>query len=78
MCARRREIDGLFLAEQRRRAPLELEHRRILALLLVADLGARHRIAHGLRRLRLCVRPQVDHPNVSLTTRSQPPGRLIA
>ena len=43
---RRRQVDGLLVPEQRRAAPLELEHGRVLALLLVADLGARHRLAH--------------------------------
>ena len=44
--ARRRQVDRLLLAEELGGAPLELEHGRVLALLLVADLGARHRVAH--------------------------------
>ena len=43
---RRREEDRLLLAEERGAAPLELENRRILALLLVADGGVRDRLAH--------------------------------
>ena len=58
---RRREVHRLLLAEQLRRAPLELEDGRILALLLVADLGIRHRIAHRGRRLGLRVGAEVDH-----------------
>ena len=63
--ARGREVDRLFLAEQLRAAPLELEHRRILAPLLVADLGARHRGAHALRRSRRCVGAKIDHARES-------------
>ena len=43
---RRRQVDRVLLAEQLRAAPLELEDGRVLALLLVADLRVRHRLAH--------------------------------
>ena len=43
---RGREVDGLLLAEQLRAAALELQDRRVLALLLVADLGVRHGLPH--------------------------------
>ena len=58
---RRREVDRLRLAEELGPAPLELEHGRVLALLLVADLGARHRRAHRVRRLGLRVGAEIDH-----------------
>ncbi len=57
----RREEDGLLLAEERRGALLEREHGRILAPLLVADLGGEHRRQHPRRRPRLGVGAQVDH-----------------
>ena len=44
---RRREVDRLLLAEQRRGARLELVDGRILALLLVADVGGGDRGAHA-------------------------------
>ena len=59
--ARRRQVHGLLLAEELRGAPLELEHGRVLALLLVPDLGARHRGAHRLRRLRRGIGAKIDH-----------------
>ncbi len=58
---RGREVDALVLPEELGRALLEREHRRILALLLVTDLGVRHGLAHRLRRLRLCVGAEIDH-----------------
>ena len=58
---RRREVDRLFLPEQLGAAAFELEDGRILAVLLVADLGVRHRLAHRLRRLRLGIRAEIDH-----------------
>ena len=39
----------------------QLVDRRVLALLLVADLGRRHRLPHRGRRPRLGVRVEVDH-----------------
>ncbi len=45
---RAREVDGFLLAEQLRDPLLERRNRRILALLLVADDGLRHRFAHAL------------------------------
>jgi hypothetical protein len=63
--ARRREVDRLVLAEQLGRAPLELEHGRVLALLLVAYLGIRHRLTHGTRRLRGGIGAEIDHPRES-------------
>src|SRR5215217_5960105 len=74
----RRQEDGLLLTEQRSGAALELEHRRVLALLLVADLRARDRLAHRRRRPRRRVGAQVDHGG-SLATDSRarpPPGDL--
>ena len=58
---RGRQVDGLLLAEELGPAPLEREHRRILAPLLVPDLGVRHRLAHAGRRLRLRVGAEIDH-----------------
>ena len=58
---RGRQVHGLFLAEQLGAAAFELEHGRVLALLLVADLGVHHRVAHGLRRLRRRVGTEIDH-----------------
>ena len=58
---RGRQVDRLFLAEQLGRPPFEREHRRVFALLLVADLGVRHRVAHRSRRPRLGVGTEVDH-----------------
>ena len=58
---RRGQVDGLFVPEQRSDPLLEREHGRILALLLVADLGPRHRLAHARRRLRLGVGAKIDH-----------------
>ena len=49
-----------LVAEQLGDARLEREHRRVLAALLVADLRLGHRAAHGRRRLRLGVGPEVD------------------
>ena len=63
--ARRREVDRLILTEELRRAPLELEHGRVLALLLVAYLGIRHRLTHGTRRLRCGIGAEIDHPRES-------------
>jgi len=40
---------------------VELEDGRVLAVLLVADLGVRHRLAHRLRRLRLGIGAEIDH-----------------
>jgi hypothetical protein len=47
--------------EQLGAAPLELEHRRVFAFLLVADLGARHRLAHRRGGFRLRVGTEIDH-----------------
>ena len=58
---RRRDEDRLLLPEQLRRAALELVHGRVLAPLLVADLGRGDRRAHLRARLRLRVRAEVDH-----------------
>ena len=44
---RRRQEDGGLVAEEGGGAPLELEDGRVLAVLLVADLGVRDRLAHG-------------------------------
>src|SRR5439155_5507465 len=58
---RRREKERTLVAEQLRRAALQLVHRRVLAHLLVADLGGGHRSAHLGSRLRRRVRTEVDH-----------------
>jgi hypothetical protein len=58
---RRRDEDRLRLAEQGRGAALELVDGRVLAPLLVADLGRCDRGAHLRRRLRLRVRAELDH-----------------
>jgi len=68
---RRREIDGRLVTEQLGGARLELEHGRVLALLLVADDRLGDRPAHPLGRLRQRVRAEVDH---ALTV----PGREAA
>ena len=67
---RGREEERLLLAEQLGRPALKLVDRRILAQLLVADLGGGHRGAHPRRRLLavserrsitgLCYRSRVD------------------
>ena len=58
---RGRDVDGFFLAEERRRAALELVDGRILAPLLVADLGGGHGGAHAGGRLRRGIGAEVDH-----------------
>ena len=58
---RGRDEDGLLLAEQRGAAALELEHGRVLALLLVADDRLGDRPAHLGRRLGERVGAEVDH-----------------
>ena len=58
---RRRQEERLLLAEQVGRAALELVDRRVLAQLLVAHVGRRHRRAHLGRRLRGGVGAEVDH-----------------
>ncbi len=58
---RGRQEDRLVLAEQPRRALLELVDRRVLAPLLVADRGGRDRGAHARRRPGGGVRAEVDH-----------------
>ena len=45
---RGRQVNRLFVADQVGDAALELEDGRVFALLLVADLGARHCLAHRL------------------------------
>src|SRR5438552_13347142 len=66
---RRREVDRLLLAQERRREALELVDRRVLAPLLVADLRVRHRLAHGWRRLRRGIGAKLDHggPDATVT-----------
>ena len=62
---RGRQVDRVLLPEQLGGAPLELEDGRVLALLLVADLGARHRLAHAARRLRRRIGAEIDHAEES-------------
>ncbi len=61
---RRRDIDGLFLPEKLSRPLLEQVDGRVFPLLLVADLRGRHRLAHRRARLRLGIRPEVDHGEI--------------
>ena len=49
---RRGQEEGGLVAEQRRHAALELVRRGVLEVLLVADLGSRHRRSHSRGRLR--------------------------
>ncbi len=60
---------GGFLAEQVGHAFAQQIHRRIVADLLVANLGPRHRLAHRRRRPRLRVRQQVDADGSALGSR---------
>ena len=53
-------------------ALLEREHRRVLALLLVADLGAHHRLAHPGRRLASACRSEGRSSDRNLTACSHP------
>ena len=74
--------DRLLLAEQRGAAALELEHRRVLALLLVADDRLGDRAAHLGRGLGERVCAEVDHGSnatvaawtLRSSTRRSPPG----
>ena len=63
---RGQEHRGL-VAEQRRHALLERVHGRVVAALLVADLGRGHRRAHRRGRTRLGVGVEVDHCRLSST-----------
>jgi hypothetical protein len=56
-----REEERCLVPEQLGHAALQLVGGRILALLLVADLGGRHRGEHPCRRLRDGVGAEVDH-----------------
>ena len=56
----RREEDRLLVAEEFRRALLERDHGRILALLFVADLGVGDRPPHPGRGLGQRVGAEVD------------------
>src|SRR5439155_26817200 len=58
---RSRDEDRFLQAEELRSPPLELVDGRVLALLLVADLGGRDRRAHLGRGSRLRVRAEIDH-----------------
>ena len=55
-----RQEEGCLGAEQLRDLLLEAVDRRVLAVLVVADLGVRHGAAHGRRRQRDRVGAQVD------------------
>ena len=68
----RRQEHGLLLAEQRGSPLLELEHGRVLALLLVADDGVGDRRAHAGGGLGQRVRAEVDHGPI---VAEQPPGQ---
>ena len=63
---RRRQEERRLVAEQLGHPALQLVRGRILALLLVADLGGRHRSEHPRRRLRDGVGAQVDHDGRTL------------
>ena len=58
---RRRQEERRLVAEQLRHASLELVRRRVLEVLLVADLGGGHRRAHACGGLRQRVRAEIDH-----------------
>src|SRR5262249_22462310 len=58
---RGRQEERRLMAEQLRRPPLQLVRRRVLADLLVAGLGGRHRRQHPRRRLRHRAGAEVDH-----------------
>ena len=67
--ARSRQVHRLVLPEQLGGAALELEDGRVLALLLVADVGVRHRRAHRRRRPRRGIGAKIDHAqNLAITT----------
>jgi hypothetical protein len=53
-----------FLAEQAGDGFLQLAHGGVFAVHVVAHLGARHRIAHGLGGARHGVRTKVDHARI--------------
>ncbi len=53
-----------LLAQKLGRAGLQRLHRRVIAEHVVANLGLRHRPAHGRRRARHRVGPQVDRRSV--------------
>ena len=55
-----REEDGGLLAQQGRDARLKRVDRGVFAALLVADLGLGHGVAHGRRRPRHRVAPEID------------------
>ena len=57
---------GRFLAEQVGDTLAEQIHRRVIADLFVANLGARHRLAHRLCGPRLRIRQQVDADGIGL------------
>jgi hypothetical protein len=59
---RGRKEERRLVPEQLGHPALQLVRRWILALLLVADLGGRHRRDHPRSRLRDGVGAQVDHP----------------
>jgi hypothetical protein len=56
----RGENDRRLLAEERRDHLLEVVHRRVLTLLLVAHLGVAHEPAHGRRRPGHRVAEKID------------------
>ena len=56
-----RQVDGLVVAEQLGDSPLEQVDGRILAFLLVADVGRRNRFAHAPSGLRLGIGAEIDH-----------------
>ena len=58
---RGRQEERLLLPEQLGRTTLQLVDGRVLAQLLVADLGGGHRGTHLRRRDRRRVRAKVDH-----------------
>ena len=67
--------EGVLLAEELGRAPLELVHGRVLARLLVAELGDRHRREHRGSGPGRGVGSEVDHgAQPSLVTNGAPPS----
>src|SRR5207237_9778214 len=58
-----RDVDRGFFPDDLRGAPLQAIHGRILAVLIVPDLGVCHRAAHRRRRERERVAPKLDRPS---------------
>ncbi len=73
---RGRQVDGLLLAEELGAAPLERDHGRILAPLLVAHLGIRHRLPHRRSTAGSACRSGGRSFHLNLTSRSHPASMI--